>query len=71
MFKVIRSHLKEARKNYWSHWWFAVKNGFSLIGIGIASIIHGFFPNFFAFHAEKKIIEYHEIVKRLQERRKE
>ncbi|MCB0377466.1 MAG: hypothetical protein KDD33_03150 [Bdellovibrionales bacterium] len=48
---IVRSinHLKDVHQSYWKHGSFAVRWGFYIIFLGIASIIHGFVPALFPF----------------------
>lgn len=54
--KEADEHLKYVRESYWVHGRFAVKWGFYLIWLGIASILHGFFPFLLKFQAPKGIL---------------
>lgn len=58
-------HLKEAKKRYFPHLFYAVKWGFFLIYTGILSIIHGVIPAFFPFHAPRNVMK---IARMLEER---
>jgi hypothetical protein len=46
---MFRKHLTESNKTYAEHFAFAFKAGFLLLWAGLASIIHAFLPNVFAF----------------------
>ncbi len=58
-----RSHLQIVKQKYFEHFWFAFKWGFYLIFIGIASIIHGFFPAVFPFLAPKGVLKIAKMIK--------
>ena len=61
MFKGINNHLKKSNETYFSHVIWAFKAGFRLVWAGIASFIHGIFPNLFPGTAAKTVIDlYHE-----------
>ena len=50
-------HLKLSKVSYVDHLIWALKSGFILIAIGIASIIHGIAPFLFEGTTAKKVIE--------------
>ena len=50
-------HLELSKVGYVEHLTWAIKSGFILIAIGIASIIHGFAPFLFEGTTAKKVIE--------------
>jgi len=50
-------HLALSKVSYSEHLTWAIKSGFVLIGIGIASIIHGIAPFLFEGTTAKKVIE--------------
>lgn len=61
MFKGIKDHLKKSNVTYFSHMIWAFMAGLRLVWAGIASVIHGIFPNFFPGTAAKTVIDlYHE-----------
>lgn len=59
-----RKHLKDVHETYFSHAWFAIKWGFFLILIGIASLIHAIFPFLFAFTAPRGVIRIYKIIQK-------
>ncbi len=64
MIEKSKQHLRNSRTSYFPHMRFAVVTGFELIGVGIASIIHGLIPSLFSFTAAKKVIDlYHKRLK--------
>ena len=52
-----KRHLKLSEVGYIDHLLWAFKSGFILIGIGIASMIHGVAPFLFEGTTAKKVIE--------------
>lgn len=52
-----KKHLKLSKVGYIDHLMWAIKSGFILIAIGIASLIHGFAPFLFEGTTAKKVIE--------------
>jgi hypothetical protein len=57
---IFDKHLKEAKKNYLQHFWFAFKAGFILIYAGMASLIHAFIPSLFPFVSLKIVKNLYE-----------
>ncbi len=50
-------HLELSKVGYVEHLKWAIKSGFILIAIGMASIVHGFAPFLFEGTTAKKVIE--------------
>ena len=53
-------HIKNSRKGWWRHTWFAIYAGVILIFAGVISIIHSIVPNLFPYCSEnmiKKLLE--------------
>lgn len=65
--KEARAHLELVRESYSVHGWFAIKWGFYLIWLGIASILHGIFPFMLKFHTPQGILR----LKKLMDERHE
>lgn len=61
--EVSKKHLELSQVSYLDHLKWAIKSGFVLIGIGIASIVHGFAPFMFEGTTAKKVIKifYHHL----------
>ena len=55
--EISKKHLELSHVGYIDHLKWAIKSGFILIGIGIASIVHGFAPFLFEGTTAKKVIE--------------
>lgn len=57
---MFKNHLEKSKVTYFQHLRWAILAGFRLIYSGVASIIHGIFPNLFDGVAPKTIIDiYH------------
>jgi hypothetical protein len=54
--EVSKEHLKKSCIDYVDHLKWAVSSGVQLIGLGLASIVHGFVPSLFEATAGKAII---------------
>jgi hypothetical protein len=50
-------HLEDSQETYWSHCWWAVKSGVAMIVAGLASIVHGIWPQLFPFKTAKTVID--------------
>ena len=55
--EISKRHLELSKVGYVDHLKWALYSGFLLIGIGIASIIHGIAPFLFEGTTAKKVIE--------------
>jgi len=48
------NHLKESNMSYWKHWFHATK-------IGLALLIHAWFPNILVHYASDKLCEHEDV----------
>ena len=42
---MVRDHLKKVKRCYWSHASHALRLSFILFSLGMAGVVHAFFPN--------------------------
>jgi hypothetical protein len=64
LLKESQQHLKENNESYFKHGFFALKWGFIIISLGLASILHAIFPFIFKYHAPKGILKIALMIKK-------
>lgn len=60
-----RHHLQHSNMSYFYHCWHSIYNGSRLLWLFCTSVIHGFFPWAFKFHAAHGVMRIYEELKRM------